>query len=136
MYFNFILSEYPLTCLRLFLNILGLCSLRFFCNLKAFGRESRVSNVFEHPCRAKGQLISKCPFGVFKSPKKPTNIFSGFLSQPLEVKSKKQCKRARCWVAAHMCVISHFRTCDVRAEVRAERVWKCACGSACVWAIL
>ena len=40
----------------------------------------------------------------------------------------------RCWVAAHMCVLSHFRTCDVRAEVRAERVWNCACGSACVWA--
>ena len=39
----------------------------------------------------------------------------------------------RCWVAAHMCVLSHFRTCDVRAEVRAERVWNCACGSACVW---
>ena len=34
-----------------------------------------------------------------------------------------------------MCVLSHFRTCDVRAEVRAERVWNCACGSACVWAI-
>ena len=33
-----------------------------------------------------------------------------------------------------MCVLSHFRTCDVRAEVRAERVWNCACGSACVWA--
>jgi hypothetical protein len=28
--------------------------------------------------QAKGQLISKCPFGVFKSIKKPTNIF-GFL---------------------------------------------------------
>ena len=41
----------------------------------------------------------------------------------------------RCWVAAHMCVLSHFRTCDVRAEVCAERVWNCACGSACVWAI-
>ena len=33
----------------------------------------------------------------------------------------------RCWVAAHMCVLSHFRTCDVRAEVRAERDWNCAC---------
>ena len=40
----------------------------------------------------------------------------------------------RCWVAAHMCVLSHFRTCDVRAKMRAERVWNCACGSACVWA--
>ena len=28
---------------------------------------------------AKGQLISKCPFGVFKSSKKPMNIFPGFL---------------------------------------------------------
>ena len=29
----------------------------------------------------------------------------------------------RRWIAAHMCVLSHFRTCDVRAE----RVWNCAC---------
>ena len=42
----------------------------------------------------------------------------------------------RRWVAAHMCVLSHFRTCDVRAEVRAERVCNCAFGSACVWAYL
>ena len=27
----------------------------------------------------KGQLILKCPFGVFKSSKKPTNFFPGFL---------------------------------------------------------
>ena len=27
----------------------------------------------------KGQLISKCPFGVFKSLKKPTKYFPGFL---------------------------------------------------------
>ena len=27
----------------------------------------------------KGQLILKCPFGVFKSPKKPTKIFPEFL---------------------------------------------------------
>ena len=33
-----------------------------------------------------------------------------------------------------MCVLSHFRTCDVRAEVRAEGVWSCACGIACAWA--
>ena len=37
----------------------------------------------------------------------------------------------RCWVAAQTCVLSHFRTCDVRAE----RVLNCACGSACEWAI-
>ena len=28
----------------------------------------------------KGQLIWKCPFGAFKSPKKPTNFYPGFLS--------------------------------------------------------
>ena len=42
----------------------------------------------------------------------------------------------RCWVAAYMCVKSHFRTCDVCAEVRAERVLNCACESACVCAYL
>ena len=26
--------------------------------------------------------------------------------------------KTRCWVAAHMCVLSHLRTCDVHAEVR------------------
>ena len=26
-----------------------------------------------------GQLNSKCPFGVFKSPKKPSKLFPGFL---------------------------------------------------------
>ena len=29
--------------------------------------------------KPKGQLILKCPFGVFKSPKKPTKFFPGFL---------------------------------------------------------
>ena len=33
---------------------------------------------------AKGQLISKWPFGVFKSCKKPTKFFPGFLPQPLK----------------------------------------------------
>ena len=33
----------------------------------------------------KGQLISKCPFGVFKSPKKPTIFVPGFLPQPLKI---------------------------------------------------
>ena len=32
----------------------------------------------------KGQLISKCPFGVFKSSKKPSKFFPGFLPQPLK----------------------------------------------------
>ena len=41
----------------------------------------------------------------------------------------------RCWVAAHMCVKSHFRTCDVRAEVRAERFLELCVRSACVWLV-
>ena len=39
---------------------------------------------------------------------------------------------SRCWVAAHMCVLSHFRTCDVRAEVRAERVCELCVRCRCV----
>ena len=42
----------------------------------------------------------------------------------------------RCWVAAHMCVLSHFRTCDVRAEVRAERVFELWVRCRCVRAFL
>ena len=33
----------------------------------------------------KGRLISKCPFGVLKSPKKPTKFFPGFLTWPLKM---------------------------------------------------
>ena len=32
----------------------------------------------------KGQLISKCPFVVFKSPKNPSKKFPGFLPYPLK----------------------------------------------------
>ena len=32
----------------------------------------------------KGQLILKCPFGIFKSSKKPTKFFIGFLPKPLK----------------------------------------------------
>ena len=32
----------------------------------------------------KGQLILKCPFGDFKSSKKPTKFFPGFLPLPLK----------------------------------------------------
>ena len=32
-----------------------------------------------HNCGVKGLLISKCPCGVFKPTKKPTNFFKGFL---------------------------------------------------------
>ena len=33
---------------------------------------------------SKGQLISKCPFVVFKSPKNPSKKFPGFLPYPLK----------------------------------------------------
>ena len=39
---------------------------------------------FTLPLYPKGQLISKCPFVAFKSPKKPTIFFPGFLPQPLK----------------------------------------------------
>ena len=39
--------------------------------------ERTVNNVFFAPTKA--QLISKHPFGVFKSPKKPTRFFPGFV---------------------------------------------------------
>ena len=55
-------------------------------NFKTLSSESSdydrnlMSKVYEAPVKvSKGQLISKCPFGVFKSPKKPTKIFPGFL---------------------------------------------------------
>jgi hypothetical protein len=35
----------------------------------------------------KGQLISKCPFGVLKFSKKPTIFFPGFLPYPLKKRS-------------------------------------------------
>ena len=34
---------------------------------------------------------------------------------------------SRCWVAAHMCVLLHFRTCDVRAERGLQLCVRCAC---------
>ena len=44
---------------------------------------------------AKGQLISKCPFGVFKSSKKPTKFFPGFLPWPLKRGQIKKIKAIR-----------------------------------------
>ena len=34
--------------------------------------------------RSKGQLMSKCPFGVIVSTKKPTKFLQGFLPYPLK----------------------------------------------------
>ena len=41
--------------------------------------QSKNENLKKKAALTKGQLISKCPFGVFKSPKKPTKNLSGFL---------------------------------------------------------
>ena len=43
-------------------------------------RPTKIINNILMPC----QLISKSPFGVFKSLKKPTKFFPGFLPQPLK----------------------------------------------------
>ena len=48
----------------------------------AQGKKIDISNILtrlELFFNAKGHLISKCPFGVFKSSKKPTKICPGFL---------------------------------------------------------
>ena len=42
-------------------------------------RSTQTETVFS--IVVKGQLILKCPFGVFKSPKKPTKFFPGFLEK-------------------------------------------------------
>jgi hypothetical protein len=47
----------------------------FFNNITSFFWAKSAENfrgIWRIFGQAKGQLISKCPFGVFKSPKKPT----------------------------------------------------------------
>ena len=53
------------------------------------------------PVWSKGKLISKCPFGVFKSPKKPTNFFR-FLSQSLK---RGQTKKMRALCTANCMIL-------------------------------
>ena len=60
----------------------------------------------------------------------------GFLRYSKRENRDLQLFITRCWVAAHMCVLSHFRTCDVRAEVRAERFLKLRVRCACMRLIL
>ena len=55
------------------------------CNLqsmKLYEDFKSCNNIYKEPC--KGQLISRCPVGVFKSPRKPTKLCPGFLPQPLK----------------------------------------------------
>ena len=40
---------------------------------------SKTEQKHQEFAHTKGELISKCPFGVFKSSKKTTNFFPGFL---------------------------------------------------------
>ena len=49
----------------------------------------RIFEVFHH---SKGQLISKCPFGVFKSPKKTNEIFSRISALASKKKSNQKIK--------------------------------------------
>ena len=41
----------------------------------------------------KGQLISKCVFGDFKSPKKPTKFFYGFFGLASKKRSNQKTKK-------------------------------------------
>ena len=45
---------------------------------------SEMDPIKSYPEHAKGQLISKCPFGVFKSIKKKSQFYKGFLPYSLE----------------------------------------------------
>ena len=52
------------------------------CLMEPYAQVNNLERVFffkKNLTISKGQLISKCPFGVFKSPKKCTNFFPGFL---------------------------------------------------------
>ena len=53
------------------------CQSAFYTYIRfdMLSRKILVHNFLETPICAKGQLISKCPFGVFKSPKKPQHFF-------------------------------------------------------------
>ena len=47
-----------------------------FTNSQIVNYTTKIAGAFFY---CKGQLISKFPFGVFKSSKKPKNFFPGFL---------------------------------------------------------
>ena len=87
-----------LTCPCCYSSMWGTCFVSFFGNRFAFDIASRsgindlIVNFYRSSRCFKGQLISKCPFDVFKSPKKPTRLFSSIsgLASKKEVKSKKQ----------------------------------------------
>ena len=47
-------------------------------SLKIIGEKTQKLYFYENLCTSKGQLISKCPFGVKTSSKKPTKFFHDF----------------------------------------------------------
>ena len=53
-------------------------------NLYLFGKSTPFYGFGRIISFYKGQLTLKCPFGVFKSSKKPTKFFPGFLPKPLK----------------------------------------------------
>ena len=52
---------------------------RFFIRSSEFDKNFSYLHWIIFDILSKGQIISKCPFGVFKSPKKSTKFFPGFL---------------------------------------------------------
>ena len=69
---SFLLSS---DCKKCSLSILTI----FFLSFRKNDRKCWKNCACENALFAKGQLILKCPFGVIKSSKKPTNFFPGFL---------------------------------------------------------
>ena len=60
-----------------------------------------------------GKNWEKCPFGIFKSPKKPTKIFPGFLPKPLK---KGQIKK----IQALLLILTPLFWFDLILKARAE----------------
>ena len=64
-----------------------------------------MQGLHNEPVLFKGQSISKCPFGVFKSPKKPTKYFPRFLPQPLK---RGKIKKIRALYTANWTTFFHY----------------------------
>ena len=62
-----------------------LCTVEIIITTGLFHKISSYEIHFDQkPICAKGQLLSKCPFVFFKSPKNPSKKFPGFLPYPLK----------------------------------------------------
>ena len=58
-------------------------------NLYLFGKSTPFYGFGRIITFYKGQLTLKCPFGVFKSPKRPTIFFQDFCPSPKERSNQK-----------------------------------------------